>query len=284
MISALFGLASALGLGAADFMGRFSSRALGAPFTYGIVLLVGALGSTIWLLASGAEIVWSPLGCSIAVAHGVSVAVMCVLLYMSLARGPIAVAAPIVAAHPALVLAVNVLMGVRLSLVQWAAMATVMAGGILIARSALSEPEPSQAGSNRTTVLMAFGACLAYVALVLTGQAATPLIGEFETMWIGRWAGLVFIAFILVWQEAPLRLPSEWLPFVGLQGSLDSLGYFAFLAGANTAAPHITMVVASAFSVVTVLLARLIIREPVSKLQWAAIGVIAAGTAVLSAT
>jgi drug/metabolite transporter (DMT)-like permease len=44
------------------------------------------------------------------------------------------------------------------------------------------------------------------------------------------------------------------------------------------------MVVASAFSVVAVLLARLIIHEKVSKMQWAAIALIAGGTAVLSAT
>ena len=64
----------------------------------------------------------------------------------------------------------------------------------------------------------------------------------------------------------------------------DTLGYIAFLTGSNSAAPHITMVVASAFSVVTVLLARLIVHEPVSKMQWAAIVLIAGGTAVLSAT
>ncbi|MGB3022022.1 MAG: EamA family transporter, partial [Methyloceanibacter sp.] len=135
---------------------------------------------------------------------------------------------------------------------------------------------------NRMTVLIAFGACLAYVAIVLTAQAATPLIGEFQTMWIGRWAGLVFIGLILLAQRQPLRVPAKWLPFVGLQGGLDALGYLAFLAGAHSAAPHITMIVASAFSVVTVLLARVIIHEPVSKTQWAAIALIAAGTAVLS--
>jgi len=35
---------------------------------------------------------------------------------------------------------------------------------------------------------------------------------------------------------------------------------------------------------VTVLLARIVINESVSKTQWAAIGLIAAGTAVLTAT
>jgi drug/metabolite transporter (DMT)-like permease len=284
MISALFGLASALGLGVADFMARFSARAIGAPLTYALVLLVGAIGASIWLLASGEDLVWSPLGCALAVAHGIFVSVMCVLLYMGMARGPIAVVAPIVAAHPALVLAVNVLMGVRPSVVQWAAMATIIGGGILIARSATEESANPQSESNRISVLIAFGACLAYTALVLTGQAATPLIGEFQTMWIGRWAGLVFIAVVLLLQKQSPRVPAKWLPFVVLQGILDGLGYITFLAGSNTAAPHVTMVVASAFSVVTVLLARIVIHEPVSKTQWGAIALIAGGTAVLSAT
>jgi drug/metabolite transporter (DMT)-like permease len=284
MISALLGLGSALGLGAADFMARFSARALGATLNYAAVLLIGALGTSLWLLATGTELVWSPLGYGIAVAHGIAVAVMCILLYMGIARGPIAVVVPIVAAHPALVLVVNVLMGVRPSAAQWTAMAVIIAGGIFIARTAVEEPEAAEAKSNRITVLIALGACLAYVAIVLTGQAATPLIGAAQTMWAGRWTGLVFIACVLLIQRTPIRIPSEWVPFVGLQATLDTLGYIAFLAGANSAAPHITMVIASAFSVVAVLLARIVIKEPVSKMQWGAIALIAGGTAVLSAT
>ena len=282
MISALFGLASAFSLGAADFMARSSTRALGAVLTYALVLLVGAVGGSLWFLASGEVLVWSPLGVALAVAHGLSVAAMCVLLYMGIARGPIAVVVPIVAAHPALVLAVNVLMGVRPSAMQWAAMIIIIAGGIVIARSAVPETGTPDAETNRTTLLIAFSACLAYVAIVLTAQAATPLIGAFQTMWIGRWTGLVLLGAVLLLQRAPLRVPSEWLPFMGLQGGLDTLGYLTFLAGSNSAAPHVTMVLASAFSVVTVLLARLILHEPVSKMQWTAIALIAAGAAVLS--
>lgn len=284
MISAVLGLGSALGLGTADFMARFSARALGATLTYAVVLALGAAATTIWVVATGAELVWSPYGCGIAVLHGISVAVMCILLYEGMARGPVAVVAPIVATHPVPVLAVNVLMGVRPSDAQWMAMAAVIVGGILISRHAIAEVEPSEAKANKITVLIALGACLAYVAIVLTGQAATPVIGEVQTMWIGRWAGLVFIALVLIVQRAPLQVPRSWWPFVGLQAGLDSLGYLAFLAGANTAAPHVTMVVASAFSVVTVLLARVIIHEQVSRMQWSAIALIAIGTAVLSGT
>lgn len=282
MISAMLGLAAALSLGAADFMARFSTRALGAVLTYAFVVLVGAVGATAWLLASGQALIWSPLGIAIAIAHGISVAAMCVLLYMGIARGPIAVVAPIVAAHPALVLAVNVLMGVRPSAIQWAAMIVVIAGGILIARSAVSEGESPESEANRTTLLIAFSACLAYVAIVLTAQAATPLIGAFQTMWIGRLTGLVLLAAVLIVQQERLSIPREWLPFVTWQGVLDTIGYLTFLAGANSAAPYVSMVLASAFSVVTVLLARFFLHEPISKLQWTAISLIAIGAAVLS--
>lgn len=282
MLPALLGLASALGLGVADFMARFSTRSLGAPLTYGAVLLVGVALATLWVFAAGVPLIWSPLGCGIAVAHGISVALMCTLLYMGLARGPIAVVVSIVAAHPALVLAVNVIMGVRPSMIQWAAMVVIITGGILIARSAVSEDDEVKAEADRKTLLIAFSALLSYVVLVLTAQSATPIIGEIQTIWIGRWSGLAFVALILLVQRVPLRIPSKWVPYVGVQGGLDTLGYFAFLAGAATTEPHIAMVVSSTFSVVTVILARLILHEPVSKLQWSSIGLIAAGTAVLS--
>lgn len=283
MLAALFGLASALGLGIADFMGRFSARDLGAPLAYGCVLLIGAVATTIWMQAAAVPLVWSPLGCAVAVAHGVSVALMCMLLYAGLARGPVAVVASIVAAHPALVLAVNVLMGARPSLVQWAAMVGVIAGGILIARSAVSgDKSEAEAKADRVTLLIASGACMAYVALVLTAQVAVPIIGDIETVWIGRWTGLVLIAGILIALRIPVRVSTKWIPFIGLQGGLDTLGYFALLAGSTTAAPHITVVVASTFSVVTVVLARIVLHEPVTKLQWASIALIATGTAILT--
>jgi drug/metabolite transporter (DMT)-like permease len=131
-------------------------------------------------------------------------------------------------------------------------------------------------------LLIAFSACLAYVAIVLTAQTATPLIGAFQTMWIGRLTGLVLLGAILIVQQVRLSIPREWVPFLGLQGALDSLGYLTFLAGSNSAAPYVTMVLASAFSVVTVLLARFFLHEPISKLQWVAISLISIGAAVLS--
>jgi drug/metabolite transporter (DMT)-like permease len=283
--SALFGMASALALGTADFMARSSARVLGAIFNYFLVLLIGAIGSTIWVFASGTNLVWSGQGIALATAHGICVSLMCMLLYAGLARGPVGIVAPIVATHPALVLAINVAMGLRASAVQWLAIAVILAGGVAIARSAPHKPQGDVDGGGRgVTLSLAFAACIAYAAFVVTGQMAVPLLGGLETMWIGRCAGLVFVAILLLIRRAPPALDRNWLPFVGVQGVLDMLGYFAFLAGSNTASPHVTMILSSSFSVITVLLARIFLKEPVSIIQWCAITLIALGTIVLILT
>ncbi len=284
MTSVVWGLLSAAGLGTADFMARFSARSLGAPLTYAAVLLVGAAGATLWTIASGSQLVWSPLGWALAMAHGISVTTMCVLLYMGLARGPVAIVAPIVAAHPAPVLLVNVLMGTRPTAVQWAAMSAIVIGGLLIARSAEAHPQfaSDHSGELHKTIRIALGACLAYVLIILTGQAAVPLIGELQTVLIGRWTGLLSILLVLLAQGVRLAVPMSWVPFLAAQGLLDGIGYAAFLAGSATASPHITMVVSSSFSVVTVLLAKLVLKEPISGQQWCAVALIVAGSAALA--
>ncbi|WP_339083561.1 DMT family transporter [Hyphomicrobium sp. ghe19] len=284
MNSVLFGLACAASVGLADFMARFSSRALGAPLTYAFVLLVGVMTSSVWIAVSAEKLVWTPAGCGLAVVHGLSVATMCMLLYAGLARGPVAIVAPIVAAHPAFVLVVNVAMGLRPTSYQWAAMGVIIVGGILIARSAEAHPQFAATDGKelRKTVLIALGACLAYVALVTTGQASAQMIGGLQTLWLGRLSGFLLVGVILALQRRRMAIPRAWIPFVGAQGLLETLGYVAFLAGSTTASPHITMVVASTFSVVTVVLAKFVLKEPVSDQQWLAVAMIAAGTAVLS--
>lgn len=282
----VLGLLAAVGLGTADFLARFSARRLGAVPVYAFVLLVGAVGSTLWFFGSEHEIVWSPLGFVLAILHGLSVTAMCVLLYKGLALGPVAIVAPIVAAHPALVLAVNVVMGSRPSATQWGAMIAIIAGGILIARTADSHPHFASANREemRKTLLIASAACLTYVALLLTGQAAARSIGELQTLWIGRCSGLVFVVLLLFIQRQTMKIPATWLPLLLAQGLLDSAGYAALLAGLSTAAPHIAMVMASTFSVFTVGLAVLILKEPVSRQHALAIILISIGSAVLAAS
>jgi drug/metabolite transporter (DMT)-like permease len=61
------------------------------------------------------------------------------------------------------------------------------------------------------------------------------------------------------------------------------LGYVALTAGGTTAHPEVTAVIAAGFSLVTVLLGWVILKERIGPAQWLAIAMIAVGSAVLAA-
>lgn len=284
MNAALWGVLSALSLGVADFMGRFSTRATSAAASYGAVLLIGAIAMTIWVAFDDAPLIWSPAGIALAILQGFAVTIMSMLLYTGLARGPVSVVAPIVASHPALVLLVLVAFGSRPSVLQWAAMLVVLAGGILIARTAeASEGDlPGDRRELRKTLGIAAASCLFYALLILLGQAAVPLVGPIQTTWISRLSGLALLLGLAAMLGQTLRVPPRWLSFLAVQGLADMLGYVALTAGSLTASPEITAVVAAGFSVVTVLLGWIILKERIGPLQWLAIAMIAGGSAVLA--
>ena len=104
MNAALFGGICAVGLGSADFMGRFSSRAIGHHNALLGMLLASTVLVSLWMWAAGTQIVWDTHGLWLVAIHGAATTVMTLLLYWGLARGPISVVAPIVAAYPVLVL------------------------------------------------------------------------------------------------------------------------------------------------------------------------------------
>ncbi len=285
MNAALLGLVSVLSFGAADFMGRFSTRATNAVASYGAVLLVGVIAMTIWVAVDGEPLVWSEAGIALAMLHGFAVVVMSLLLYTGLARGPVSVVAPIAAVHPALVLLVMVGFGIRPSALQWAAMLVAIAGGVLIARTAGEGGDTAETSGRefRKTLWIAVAACLFYAVLILLGQAAVPHIGAVQTAWIGRLSGLVLILVIAAALGQSLRVPPRWLPFLAAQGLADMLGYVALTAGSTTPNPEITAVIAAGFSVVTVLLGWVILKERIGLVQWAAIAMIGGGAVVLAA-
>ncbi len=265
-------------------MGRFSTRATNAAASYGAVLLVGAIAMTIWVAADGVPLIWSPLGIALAALQGFAVVAMSLLLYTGLARGPVSVVAPIVAVHPALVLLVMVALGSRPSGVQWAAMAVSIAGGVLIARTAGEGggSEPIDRGALRKTLLIALASCLFYAMLILLGQAAVPLIGPVHTTWIGRLSGLALMLGIAAALRQSLRVPPRWVPFLAAQGLADMVGYVALTAGSTTPNPEITAVIAAGFSVVTVVLGWVILKERIGPVQWVAIAMIVGGAGVLA--
>jgi drug/metabolite transporter (DMT)-like permease len=206
------------------------------------------------------------------------------LLYWGLARGPVTVVAPIAGSYPGLNVALAVMMGARPSALDWAAMVVLMLGVILVARAARSfENQANYTRQQlRFTIGLALGAALTFAVTIAVAQQASYLYGEIQTVALSRWVSLLAcVALLLVRRQAPL-VPLRWWPWIGLQGLLDGSAYIALLAGSQGSGAEIAVVVGSGFGAVTVLLARVVLREAMTWMQWAGITAIVASVAVLA--
>ncbi len=284
MNPALWGLATALGWGSADFIARFTGRALGHRAALLGMLGVSApvLSAIVWL--GGVPLVWDPSGWWLVALTGLGIMLATLLLYWGLARGPVTIVAPLAASYPALNVALAVALGARPTAVVWAAMVAVMAGVIVVARAARSFEDP--AGTTRrqlrVTIGLALGAALAFAATIAVAQQASHIYGALQTVALARWVSLAACAALFLMRREAPRVPLRWWPWIALQGLLDGAAYVTLLAGSQGPGAEIAVVVGSGFGVVTVLLARIILREAMTRPQWGGIAAIVIGVAVLS--
>jgi len=281
---AFWGSLSALSLGGgADFTGRFTSRAIGVNSALFGILLVGSTILTVWVWLTDTPLIWDLSGLWLLLLNGFSTMLMTLLLYTALVRGPVSIVAPIVASHPVLVVIFWVSLGTRLSIIQWSAILATVVGVILVARSAnrISNSGASAQYDLRVTLLIAGACAVVYAVLVIAGQAAVPIYGELQTLWLARLIGLVSIISLFCFRNESPQLPIRWWPILIMQGCLDAGGYLFLFLGSHGDGRTIAVVAASTFGAVTTLLARFILKEQMSVLQWSGIALVFGGVAVL---
>jgi len=283
-MDALWGLTTALCWGSADFIARFTGRALGHQLALFGMLSVGAVAMTAIVWLTDVSLVWTLAGWWLIALTGLGVMVATLLLYRGLVRGPVTVVAPIVGSYPAFNVALALLLCTRPTIVQWLAIFAVMAGVIVVAMSADGSRIPGEYDRRylRRTIAIALAASLGFALTVATAQYAKPIYGELQTVWMARWVSLGASVMVLVWGRTVPRIPARWWPLLVLQGLLDAGACLALLAGSHGEDNEITAVVASVFSAVTVLLAWLILRETMTWRHWSGIAMIICGVAVLS--
>tara|TARA_B100000029_G_scaffold513826_1_gene614571 strand:+ start:1340 stop:2221 length:882 start_codon:yes stop_codon:yes gene_type:complete len=278
---------SALCLGTADFMGRFSSRAIDHHNAVLGMLITSSILMTGWVITISGIPSFQQLAIWLIVINGFATMGMTLLLYLGLARGPISVVVPIVASHPVLVVFFYVLfIGATPSILQWMAIFVTIAGTIIVSCGGgytFVNKSIYDNFSRRliTTIFIALGSCFAYAALVIAGQAASQVHGQVYTLWIGRLVGILLLLIVFGVRRCKPSIPFRWWPFLGAQGTLDAGGYLFLFAGSYGSGKEIVAVVSATFGVVTILLARVFLKEKITVIQWFGIFLVFTGVAVL---
>jgi uncharacterized membrane protein len=285
MNAALLGLVGALSWGLHDFLARFPSRKLGPTNTTFLVTATGFVALTLWIiLVNGApdRLAWSSSW--LAAVAGIFSALATLALFTALTLGPVSIVTPIAGAFPAPALLFAVIGGLRPTLVEWLAMAAVLAGVALVSQSgerhqATGAIEP---GKLKSVVGFSLLAGLSFAVSLTAGQAAAPALGSIETAWLARVFALVTVALLYLRPSVEWQPPGRWLPFLAFMGCLDVLALTTIMAAGHMPNPAVATVVASSFSAVSVVLARIVLKEIIVPIQLIGMALIFGGVAVLA--
>ena len=314
-----FGLVAALCWGVADYCAHGSSRTGGIFLTLFYVEVISTLGLLALNLPFGLISFAHATPGMVALAVVINLAILggAALVYRAFAIGTLSIVSPIAASFAAVTAVLALLTGERAHPVQLVGIVLTVAGvtvaGMVPASAAASAAKhadavvllPSGRFGRRPlapglwealAAMLVFGVC--YWAL----RYPVAALGGTTTVFIAKVADLVTLALIalvgLVVSRLRVRRTSEnagslpwfvmrkpsrsfWL-WVTPVAVLDTTANVAYNLGITLSLTAVVSVISSLFSVITVLLARMFLRERLARWQWAGVVAILVGIALVS--
>lgn len=273
-MAVVLALVSSLMWGSADFLGGLRSRTLPALAVVGASQACGLAAIGIVALVGGAghgSTAWVPW----AVASGVTGTSALVLFYTALGSGTMGVVSPIAALGTVVPVLIGVVQGERPTSVTLAGLVLALLGAV-----AASGPELRGKAGARPVVLAAlagvgFGLALVCIERGSRADAVMTLTGMRAT------SVTVFVVAAVVVRSVGGLTPRD-LPSLALVGVGDVGANFTFALASQRGFLSITSVLGSLYPVVTVLLARLLLHERLTRIQLVGVSGALAGVALVA--
>jgi drug/metabolite transporter (DMT)-like permease len=267
LLSILYGIASALSWGAGDFAGGLSSRKVGAYRAvfyadfFGLLVLIAVYFIYPETLPA-ARVIWvSAIG-------GMLGSIGLLVLYYSLTKGLMSIAAPVSALFAAIlpVIVGSITEGLP-GLFQLIGFVLALAAVWLISQGDGSF-HISRLSDLRLPILAGLGFGCYFIFLHNAMQNTTAILWP---MIISRAAGtLLVLAFVLARRE-PLNVPRGAWDVVLINATLDLSGNFFYILASKVGRLDIAAVLSSLYPGATVILAWLLLKERITRWQIAGI-------------
>jgi drug/metabolite transporter (DMT)-like permease len=274
----IFGLLAALCFGLADFVVTQATRRVGvlqALFAIQLfgVLVVGGVLIMMRQVPPLSPAVWGEMA-AISVVNFVGT----LLLYRSFSIGTLSLVSPIASGFAVVTAVLALSMGERPPVLTLVGTLLLILGVIVVSRVR---------GSTSATVLTgipeAIGAMFCFGLYFWAINRITPTLGVLWPVWTTRLVQLI-CALIVLRLRGPFKTGMTWRTASLLLSAavLDSGALLAFNLGIGQTYTTIATALASLYSVVTVLLAWLFLRERLNTGQWAGVGAILVGVLLVS--
>ena len=278
MPAVLLSLASSLSFGVADFLGGVASRR-GAVVTVLLVSHAVGLAGIAVLVAARADgppdAVFVPLAALSAALGTAGVAA----LYRGLATGLMSVVAPIAAAAAVIPVVWGAVRGDAPTALQNGGIALALGGVVLVSRTR------TRLGAD---VRLAAGAGLGLVAAVLFGLflVSFEAASRDDPYWAVlalRVSSVAMLAAVAAVLRPSLRTGRRGLGVLAVIGLLDVAGNAFFAVATTKGLIGVVAVLSSLYPIVTIGLARLVLRERLHPLQAAGVAAALAGVGLIAA-
>jgi drug/metabolite transporter (DMT)-like permease len=282
LTAVLLGVFAAISWAILDVIARNFAARIG-PFriTLWAFIVAGAI-LTVYFAVKGLPRV-SPNGLMLSLIMGVAYAMGVGMLFKAFSLGPISIVGPITQCYAVLVIGWGLLHGLEPTPLQWLAFPAIFLGIILVARFAPNEGEASAVsdGDWGKLFLCCGLSAIGFASAAVLSQAAAPIVGEVETVWISRLtAALTVLPFLGTERHLAIRGSWQWIAIIAV-GILDAAGIAAIAAAGHLPGKEFAVVASSSYGAFGVALAALVLKERVAPLQWAGVLAIVVSIAAL---
>lgn len=265
---------SSVSFGAADFLGGLATRRSGRVFS--VVVLSQAVGLSIVLAAlmvGRPELIAGDIGW--AAAAGVAGSAGLVLLYRGLSIGTMSVVAPLSAVMGALVpVGWGLITGERPTAL------AIVGVPVALAAIGLVSGAASNRGLKGPGMLEGVGAGVGFgfffILIARSGSA------ELWTLTFARIASISVLILLATVTGSTLRPGPGMGPLIAAAGVLDMVANLLFLMAERRGLLTLVAVIAALYPAATVVLARIVLHERLSRSQLIGLGMAAAGIALIA--
>ena len=280
----LLGILSAFSFGVGDFLARFSSKEVGFKNSLFWMLVVGSIFYLILFYYFGSGLSPNAIGLSNSFLSGILIMFGLLCLYRGLQMGPVSIVASIAATNPFFVFVIRFFLGSEPTLIQWIATLIVISGAILVSISADSFKESlglSKKQIKESLIVSFMASGMLALGIIFSQEASISLNDPIMAVVYVRFFSLLGIAVLLLFIKSKITLTKKAVPILFFQGILETTGYFCLVYAYAIDKESIAVVISSGFGLVTVLLARLVLKEKISIIQTLGISLTFIGVVLL---
>jgi drug/metabolite transporter (DMT)-like permease len=267
--TAAYGMAAVLAWGTSDFLGGYATRRANA-FLFTMVVNIGGL-LLVGTLASATHAPFpSARSAAWVLAGGISGGAALAIFYRALSSGRMGLTAPVAAVLGAAIPAI-------FSMFTEGLPGRIPLLGFVFAATGLWLITRTEDGSTPEGIGLAVLAGIGFASFYLCVRQA----GDTSALWIAsltRTGGLIITSLIVLLRGKFRDITSAGVRWAVVTGCIDSLGTILFVRASQTGRLDEAVVISSLYPAVTVLLARLFLKEHITR--WRFVGLLAALAAV----